>query len=54
MACRIVAWGRALALLCLRWIAAAAVGAPHFVGPEDAGAVVPAPLGTPVGEPNLY
>ena len=50
MACRIVAWGRALALLlCL-----IAVGAAHFVGPEDAGAVVPAPLGTPVGEPNLY
>ena len=49
MACRIVAWGRALALLCR-----VAVVAAHFVGPEDAGAVVPAPLGTPVGEPNLF
>ena len=53
MACRIVAWGRALALLILCWVAVGAA-APHFVGPEDAGAVVPAPLGTPVGEPNLY
>ena len=52
MACRIVAWGRALALLILCLIAVGA--AAHFVGPEDAGAVVPAPLGTPVGEPNLY
>ena len=57
MACCIFAWGGALALAPV--VAAAATllpsrpRRPHLVGPEDAGAVVPPPLGPPVGEPNL-